>query len=111
MIILSKPELIETYSLISLRFRKMINLCATITDAICDDDLFIHSIFRDEARFAYFRKSQSNGMIKICEVMNEIYIFEPAILESKVAIIENRELILKMSIRTTTVKERMCRIT
>lgn len=88
----------------------MINLCATLTDSICDDDLFINNIFRDEATFAYFRKSQSNGMLKICEVMNEIYVFEPAVPGSKVAVIENRELILKMSTRTTTVKERACRI-
>lgn len=42
--------------------------------------------------------------------MNEIYVFEPAVPGSKVAVIENRELILKMSTRTTTVKERACRI-
>lgn len=81
----------KEYGKLSLRFRRMIEICAFLTKNLCDDDLVVTSIYRMPPQppkkagvhsffrgidFRIFEKSGEQGTYRIAEIMNSIYQYD-----------------------------------
>ena len=87
----------KEYGKLSLRFKRMIEMCAFLTKNLCDDDLVVTSIYRMGSGvhgawrgidFRIFEKSGEEGTYRIAEIMNSIYQYDYKRPHMQVAVTE-----------------------
>lgn len=68
---------LKAYSALTIRFKKMVEYYAFCSDHFLDDSCVINEVFSDKIYFQFPTKSGQNGAMRLKELLNYAYIYNP----------------------------------